>query len=76
MSKKRRRRKKSPGNAPAVPVVTLEPGSVPTDEQLAEEARELESTLDKKTRAKYEKAKKEGLDLSMAMPGTASVGTP
>ena len=65
MSKKRRRRKKSPGNAPAVPVVTLEPGSVPTDEQLAEEARELESTLDKKTRAKYEKAKKEGLDFAV-----------
>jgi transcription termination factor Rho len=64
MSKKRRRRKKGGGGSggPAVPVVLLEPGSVPTDEQLAEEARELESTLDAKTRAKFDKAKKDGLD--------------
>ena len=62
MAKKRRRRKKPAGSVPAVPVVNLEPGSVPTDEQLAEEARELEASLDAKTRAKFDKAKKDGLD--------------
>ncbi|MBT4768744.1 MAG: transcription termination factor Rho [Phycisphaerae bacterium] len=66
-NKKRRRRnsKGKPGGNAAIPVVTLEPGSVPTDEQIAEESQALESSLDKKTRAKYEKAKKDGLDFAV-----------
>ena len=72
MAKKRRRRKKSTSQSPAVPVVMLEPGSVPTDEQLAQEAKELEASLDAKTRAKYEKAKKDGLDAAVLQKKPAS----
>ena len=50
----------------------LEPGSVPTDEQLAQEAKELEASLDAKTRAKYEKAKKDGLDAAVLQKKPAS----
>jgi len=65
MAKKRRRRKKPSSNAAAIPAVVLEQGSVPTDEQLAQEAEELEASLDAKTRARFEKAKKDGLDLGL-----------
>ena len=48
-SKSRRRRRKSGGsqspNGASVATVTLAPGSVPTDEQLEQEAAELESEL-------------------------------
>ncbi len=64
MAKKRRRRKK-PNAQSAVPSITLAPGDIPTEEQLAEEAATLEESLNAKTRAKFEKAKKEGLDAAV-----------
>ena len=44
--------------------MTLQPGEVPTDESLEMEASQLDTELDKKTQAKFDKAKKDGLDLS------------
>jgi len=64
MAKKRRRRKKSSsGGGGGVAVMTLNPGEVPTDEQLEQEAAELEKELDSKTQKRFDDAKKEGLDL-------------
>ena len=64
-SKSRRRRRKSGGsssgpNGASPTTVTLAPGSVPTDEQLEQEAVELEAELQER----YDIAKKDGLDLS------------
>ena len=64
-SKSRRsRRSKSGGsssaNGASVTSVTLAPGAVPTDEQLEQEAAELEAELQKR----YDLAKKNGLDLA------------
>ena len=63
MSKSRRRRRSKSGgsNSNASPAaMTLAPGSVPTDEQLEQEAAELE----KEAQGRYDLAKKEDLDLS------------
>ena len=61
---RRRRRSKSGGsssaNGASVTSVTLAPGAVPTDEQLEQEAAELEAELQKR----YDLAKKNGLDLA------------
>ena len=65
MAKKRRRRKKGGGgNNNSVAVMTLQPGEVPTDEQLEAEAKALEKELDAKTQKKFDDAKKDGLDLA------------
>ena len=65
MAKKRRRRKKGGGgNNNSVAVMTLQPGEVPTDEQLEAEAKALEKELDAKTQKKFDDAKKDGLDLT------------
>ena len=46
MAKKgRRRRKKGPSNKGGAATVTLQPGEVPTDEELEAEARALESEI-------------------------------
>jgi transcription termination factor Rho len=61
---RRRRRSKSGGsssaNGASVTSVTLAPGAVPSDEQLEQEAAELEAELQKR----YDLAKKNGLDLA------------
>jgi len=67
MAKKRRRRKKGGGgggNNNAATVMTLQPGEVPTDEQLEVEAKALEKELDAKTQKKFDDAKKDGFDLA------------
>jgi transcription termination factor Rho len=76
MSKKRRRRKKSGGGGGGgggggMAVMTLQPGEVPTDEQLETEAMALEKELDAKAQKKFNDAKKAGFDLAtlQAMSG-------
>ena len=64
MSKKRRRRKKPGGKGGGVAVMTLQSGQVPTDEQLEEEAKQLEKELDSKTQKRFDDAKKDGYDLA------------
>lgn len=64
MAKKRRRRKKSSGGGSSVATMTLQPGQVPTDEELEAEASKLDKELDSKTQAKFDKAKKDGQDLA------------
>ena len=64
MAKKRRRRKKSGGKGGGVAVMTLHPGQVPSDEQLEDEAKQLEKELDSKTQKRFDDAKKDGYDLS------------
>ena len=64
MAKKRRRRKKSSSGGAAIALMTLNPGEVPSDEQLEQEAAELEKELDSKTQKRYDDAKKKGLDLA------------
>ena len=64
MAKKRRRRKKSGGKGGGMAVMTLEPGQVPSDEQLEEEAKQLEKELDSKTQKRFDDAKKDGYDLA------------
>jgi len=64
MAKKRRRRKKSGGKGGGIAVMTLQPGQVPTDEQLEEEAKQLEKELDSKTQKRFDDAKKDGYDLA------------
>jgi len=64
MSKKRRRRKKPGGKGGGVAVMTLQAGQVPTDEQLEEEAKQLEKELDSKTQKRFDDAKKDGYDLA------------
>ncbi|MHC5113758.1 MAG: transcription termination factor Rho [Planctomycetota bacterium] len=58
--KSRRRRKRSGSHAAAVQTMTLQPGEVPTDEELEAEARALEE----ETQGKYELAKKDDLSLA------------
>ncbi|MEE2907379.1 MAG: transcription termination factor Rho [Planctomycetota bacterium] len=64
MAKKRRRRKKSSGGGSSVAMLTLQPGEVPSDEELEAEASQLDKELDSKTQAKFDKAKKDGQDLA------------
>ena len=61
-SKRRRGRRKSSGGGGGggAPTIALTPGSVPSDEQLEEELRELE----KKTKGKYEVAKNDDYNLA------------
>ena len=44
--------------------MNLQPGEVPTDESLEMEASQLDAELDKKTQAKFDKAKKDGQDFA------------
>jgi len=63
-SKRRRGRRKGGGSGSSgggATAIALPPGSVPTDEQLDEELRELE----KKTQGKYDLAKKDDITLPM-----------
>ena len=62
MAKKRRRRKKTGGGSLAT--MSLRPGEVPTDEELEAEAASLDVKLTEAAQKKYDKAKKEGFDLS------------
>ena len=63
MAKKRRRRKKSSGGS-SIATMNLQPGEIPTDESLEVEASQLDAELDKKTQAKFDKAKKDGQDFA------------
>ena len=63
MAKKRRRRKKI-GNGGALITMSLKPGEVPSDEELEAEAASLDEKLTEQAQKKYDKAKKEGYDLS------------
>ncbi len=62
MAKKRRRRKKSGGGG--IGSMTLNPGEVPTDEELEAEVAALDEKLTKAAQKKYDEAKKEGYDLA------------
>ena len=59
MAKKRRRRKKSSSGGASIALMTLNPGEVPSDEQLEQEAAELEKELDSKTQ-KLRRCQEEG----------------
>ena len=63
MAKKRRRRKKSGGGG-GIGSMTLNPGEVPTDEELEAEVAALDEKLTKAVQKKYDEAKKEGYDLA------------
>ena len=63
MAKKRRRRKKSGGGG-GIGSMTLNPGEVPSDEQLEAEVAALDEKLTKAAQKKYDEAKKEGYDLA------------
>ena len=63
MAKKRRRRKKSGGGG-GIGSMTLNPGEVPTDEELEAEVAALDEKLTKAAQKKYDEAKKEGYDLA------------
>jgi len=63
MANKRRRRKKTGGNG-GMTTMSLKPGEVPTDEELEAEAASLDSKLTAAAQKKYDKAKKEGFDLT------------
>ena len=63
MAKKRRRRKKSGGGG-GIGSMTLNPGEVPTDEELEAEVAALDDKLTKAAQKKYDEAKKEGYDLA------------
>ena len=58
--KSRRRRKRNPSSQSAVQTVTLQPGEVPTDEELEAEAQALEA----ETQGKYDLAKKDDFNLA------------
>ena len=62
MAKKRRRRKKPGGGG--IGSMTLNPGEVPTDEELEAEVAALDEKLTKAAQKKYDEAKKEGYDLA------------
>ena len=64
MAKKRRRRKKSGGGGGGIGSMTLNPGEVPTDEELEAEVAALDEKLTKAAQKKYDEAKKEGYDLA------------
>ena len=63
MAKKRRRRKKSGGGG-GIGSMILNPGEVPTDEELEAEVAALDEKLTKAAQKKYDEAKKEGYDLA------------
>jgi transcription termination factor Rho len=63
MAKKRRRRKKSGSSSGGTSSMTLNPGEVPTDEELEAEVAALDDKLTKAAQKKYDEAKKEGFDL-------------
>ena len=63
MAKKRRRRKKTGGGNGGTSSMTLNPGEVPTDEELEAEVAALDEKLTKAAQKKYDEAKKEGFDL-------------
>jgi transcription termination factor Rho len=63
MAKKRRRRKKSGGGG-GIGSMTLNPGEVPSDEELEAEVAALDEKLTKAAQKKYDEAKKEGYDLA------------
>ena len=67
MAKKRRRRKKTGGNG-GFATMSLKPGEVPTDEELEAEAASLDVKLTEAAQKKYDKAKKDGFDLSALQP--------
>jgi transcription termination factor Rho len=64
MAKKRRRRKKSGSGGGGIGSMTLNPGEVPTDEELEAEVAALDEKLTKAAQKKYDEAKKEGYDLA------------
>ena len=63
MAKKRRRRKK-PHNSGGIGSMALNPGEVPTDEELEAEIAALDEKLTIAAQKKYDEAKKEGYDLA------------
>ncbi len=64
MAKKRRRRKGNRSADGGMSAMTLKPGEVPTDEELESEAASLDTKLTDAAQKKYDKAKKEGYDLT------------
>jgi len=64
MAKKRRRRKGNRNTDGGMSAMTLKPGEVPTDEELESEAASLDTKLTEAAQKKYDKAKKEGYDLT------------
>jgi len=64
MAKKRRRRKGNRNPEGGMSGMTLKPGEVPTDEELESEAASLDTKLTEAAQKKYDKAKKEGYDLT------------
>jgi transcription termination factor Rho len=64
MAKKRRRRKGNRNTEGGMSAMTLKPGEVPTDEELESEAASLDTKLTEAAQKKYDKAKKEGYDLT------------
>jgi transcription termination factor Rho len=64
MAKKRRRRKGNRNSDGGMSAMTLKPGEVPTDEELESEAASLDTKLTEAAQKKYDKAKKEGYDLT------------
>ena len=64
MAKKRRRRKGNRNAEGGMSGMTLKPGEVPTDEELESEAASLDTKLTEAAQKKYDKAKKEGYDLT------------
>jgi transcription termination factor Rho len=64
MAKKRRRRKGNRNAEGGISGMTLKPGEVPTDEELESEAASLDTKLTEAAQKKYDKAKKEGYDLT------------
>jgi transcription termination factor Rho len=64
MAKKRRRRKGNRSSDGGMSAMTLRPGEVPTDEELEAEASSLDTKLTAAAQKKYEKAKKDGFNLS------------
>ena len=64
MAKKRRRRKGNRSAEGGIATMSLKPGEVPTDEELESEAASLDTKLTEAAQKKYDKAKKEGYDLT------------
>ncbi|HIO19755.1 MAG TPA: hypothetical protein EYN11_01520 [Phycisphaerales bacterium] len=64
MAKKRRRRKGNRSSDGGMSTMSLKPGEVPSDEELEAEASSLDTKLTAAAQKKYEKAKKEGFNLS------------
>ncbi len=64
MAKKRRRRKSNRSAEGGLATMALKPGEVPSDEELEAEAASLDTKLTAAAQKKYDKAKKEGYDLT------------